>query len=102
MTDGRGENQSRKPENLEAVDSALARAGINNEQRLQIYKILAAILHLGNIVFEEKISTEKCRISELTKKHFECSAHLLNIEPRLLEIALLTRTIEPKYSETIM
>lgn len=59
---------------------------------MQIYRILAAILHLGNVVFEEKFSG-KCTISELSRVHIEHSARLLEINVKILESALLTRTI---------
>lgn len=102
LTDGKGAHRSKIPEKFEIVDVALTCAGISDKQKLEIYKILAAILHLGNVFLEENISTGKCQISELTKIHFESAAHLLNIEQRLLETALLTHTIEPKSFDKIM
>lgn len=89
-------------ENLETVDRALESVGISHEERNRIYKILAAILHLGNVDIEEEISSEKCKISELSKIHLKHTAKLLNIEQQTLEIALLTRTIEINGSNQIM
>ncbi|XP_055308258.1 uncharacterized protein LOC129572340 [Sitodiplosis mosellana] len=68
---------------------------------MQMYRILAAILHLGNIEFEEKLS-EKCEISELSRVHLEQSARLLKIDENILKSALLTRSIIVNGSDIIM
>lgn len=36
-----------------ATDSALAHFGVNDNERFAIYRIVAAVLHLGNISFED-------------------------------------------------
>lgn len=89
-------------ENLETVDRALESIGISHDERNRIYKIIAAILHLGNVDIEEENSFEKCKISELSKIHLQHTANLLNIGHQTLETALLTRTIEVNGSNPIM
>lgn len=79
----------------------MASAGIPTAQRNDLYTILAAILHLGNIVLEE-ISESKCKISNSSRDHFENAARLLNIDQHTFETALLTRTLEVKGSEPIV
>lgn len=84
------------------VDRTLAIAGIPDEKRKQIYKVLAAVLHIGNVVIEENVKSGKCQISEPSRIHFEHAAHILNIEQQFLETTLLTHTIEVNGSEQIM
>lgn len=68
--------------------------GISSEKRTNIYKILGAILHLGNVNLEVNNTTEKCQISNLSRHHFEYAARLLNIDQQLLERTIFTRRIE--------
>lgn len=84
------------------MDKALERIGISHNERHRIYKILAAILHLGNVEIEDEIGSDKCKISEQSRKHLKCAAILLDIEQEVLEIVLLTRSIDVKGSEPIM
>lgn len=89
-------------ENLEVLDRALSSVAISREMRIHIYKVLSAILHLGNVVFEENRLSGKCQISQPSKFHFECTANLLNMSYTTLQTALLTRTIEINGSDQIM
>lgn len=75
-------------------------AGILHGEKMEIYKILAGILHIGNVVFEENISG-KCEITEQTRIHFKFAANLLNVDESTLERALVTHSIEINGSETI-
>lgn len=86
--------KSSTSENFEAVNRALERVGVSNEKIMRIYRILAAILHLGNIAIKDDNSSSKCEILQVTRFHFEITADLLNIEQQTLETALLTRDIE--------
>lgn len=81
---------------LDVVDRLLNSAGMSYEERIQIYSNLAAIIHLGNIVFAENVPEEKIQISDQSINHFENVARLLEIDKQQLEKALLTRTIEVK------
>lgn len=79
---------------FEAVDGLLTSAGIPCEERMQIYRTLAAILHLGNVVLEETFPEGKIQISYQTIDHLKNVARLLKIDWLALEKAVLTRTIE--------
>lgn len=68
---------------------------------MRIYKILAAILHLGNVDFEGSSMEEELKVSINTKNHFEYASQLLNVEPKLLERSLLMREIEVDGFDTI-
>lgn len=85
---------------FQTVDENLEAVGIKSEERMQIYRILSAILHLGNIVFEEK-SSGKCEISAQSRTHLEHTVNLLKIDEKSLESALLSRTITVNISEKI-
>lgn len=47
------------------VDKALSNLGIKPEDRLSVYTTVAAVLHLGNVVFEENPDDVKGRVIEL-------------------------------------
>ncbi|XP_062306688.1 unconventional myosin-VIIa [Osmerus eperlanus] len=58
----------------------------------EISKLLAAILHLGNVAFEATISNnmESCEI--LSSSHFTVASSLLEVDPRALETSLIQRS----------
>lgn len=84
------------------MDSSLASCGIPISERQRIYEILAAILHLGNICFEESVLTGKCIFTKSSIIHVVSVAKLLGIDQITLESALLTRAIHIKGSDQIM
>lgn len=102
MSDDRGSNSPNNFMRFEEVDKLLAGMDISSEERMKIYSVLAAILHLGNVIIEENVSEDKCVISNLSVGHFENAARLLNIDQHTLETALLTRTIEVNGLDPIM
>lgn len=44
---------------FQVCDSAMAHLGISNEDRHSIYTLVASVLHLGNITFEENTDDTK-------------------------------------------
>lgn len=84
------------------IDKALINIGVSNEERIKIYKTLAAILHLGNIDFEENSLSEGCQIAASTKNHFTYATQLLGIEQEILEEYLLKRRMEFTKFEPIL
>lgn len=92
----------RDSQNLQKIDSSLANCGVSSFERQRIYKILAAILHLGNISFKEIESNEECIFSESSIVHVVSVAQMLDIDQTTLESALLKRTINVKESDQIM
>lgn len=69
---------------------------------MKIFKVLAAILHLGNINFDSDLTTGRCQIVHNTKNHFCYAAQLSEIEQKIVETSLLTRKIEVQGSDPIM
>lgn len=57
---------------------------------MPIYSLLAAILHLGNVSFENG-DTDSAQIAEDSSESFECAANLLKISNEELKDALLNR-----------
>lgn len=61
-----------------------------------------AILHLGNVVFEDNLLGDGCQIADYTANHFRCAAQLLEMDQTHLEMSLLTRKIEVNGSDSIV
>lgn len=56
---------------FEFTDKALKHFGVNDTDRLAIYQIVAAILHLGNVVFEDSPEDSRggCRVQGNLKSY---------------------------------
>lgn len=93
MSNCRACNNLNIAQDLEALDKELTCIGTSHVERIQIYKILAAILHLGNIEIEETNSGES-QISETSRIHLKHMSNLLNIEQQIIEKSLITRSID--------
>lgn len=85
----------------EQTSKALANFGVTEEQKFDIYSIVAAVLHLGNVSFTDEddsgpgISSDKSSGSKLKNKQAEQSlattARLMGLDKDLLQQSLLTR-----------
>lgn len=73
-------------------DQILNNLGLTQNEKTQIYKSLAAILHLGNTEFINVESNAK--ILESSRIHMENAAKLLRISSDDLENSLRLRSIE--------
>lgn len=102
MSDRCGRYHTKKFQDFAAVDRALSNVGVSSEDKLQIYEILAGILHLGNVIFEEDTTSGKCKVADRTKNHIKYAAELLRIDQQVLEASLLTRDLEVNGSDSIM
>lgn len=72
-------------DDFNALDQALGNV------KLPIYGLLAAILHMGNVNFENDDSGY-AQIAENSNESFECTANLLKMSKTQLKDALLNRT----------
>eukprot|EP00002_Diphylleia_rotans_P028380 TRINITY_DN572_c0_g1_i1.p1 TRINITY_DN572_c0_g1~~TRINITY_DN572_c0_g1_i1.p1 ORF type:complete len:1047 (+),score=203.16 TRINITY_DN572_c0_g1_i1:61-3201(+) len=72
--------------------------GFDKDAQLQIFRIIAAILHLGNITFvdEEAKEVGQHNTKVQNTQALELCASLLRIQPELLERSLTTRTVTTK------
>lgn len=79
-------------DHFKRVDAILTNLGITTTEKDIIYKIIASILHLGNIEFE--CADFGASVKGSTKLHVAIVAQLLGLSPDDLNNALLYRTIE--------
>ncbi|KAB7501722.1 Unconventional myosin-VI, partial [Armadillidium nasatum] len=79
-----------------AVDKALSNLGIDPQDRLAIYTTVAAVLHLGNIFFEENPEDVKggCMVSPGCEQSLSIAAELMGVDPEELNQALLARVMQ--------
>lgn len=79
---------------FEVIDSTLNQFGLLKEQKIALYKVIAAILHLGNVDFQDH--DEGCQVIEAEKKSLNNAANLLGIDARTLSESIMTRSINEK------
>ncbi|XP_015792688.1 unconventional myosin-VI-like [Tetranychus urticae] len=78
-----------------ATDKALSHFGVND--RLAIYKVVASVLHLGNIAFEESPDDTRggCQVKTGSSwTSLETAASLIGIEAEELQQCLLSRIMQ--------
>lgn len=92
---------SKRFHNFAKLNGALKNIGLNQNETKEIYKVLAAILHIGNIIFEEKSTTGELGISDGTRIHLDYACQLLNVLPKTLETSFLMRGIEINGSDAV-
>nr|XP_033192922.1 myosin heavy chain 95F isoform X1 [Bombus vancouverensis nearcticus]XP_033192923.1 myosin heavy chain 95F isoform X1 [Bombus vancouverensis nearcticus]XP_033192924.1 myosin heavy chain 95F isoform X1 [Bombus vancouverensis nearcticus] len=87
-------------EGFNAIDqekaTALTRLGLTEAERMEIYTMVAAVLHLGNITFEDNPEDTKggSRISSNSEKAVLMSAKLLAVDPEELRQALVSKVMQ--------
>ncbi|XP_046820082.1 myosin heavy chain 95F isoform X1 [Vespa crabro] len=87
-------------EGFNAIDqeraTALTRLGLTDAERMEIYTMVAAVLHLGNITFEDNPEDTKggSRISPNSEKAVLMSAKLLGVDPEELRQALVSKVMQ--------
>ncbi|CAH0558642.1 unnamed protein product [Brassicogethes aeneus] len=83
-------------EDFNKLDQALSRIGLNKCEKLQIYSTVAAVLHLGNIEFEDDPEDTRggCRVSTTNEKSLQIASHLLEIDSGDLRQALVSRVMQ--------
>eukprot|EP00924_Labyrinthula_sp_SR-Ha-C_P004132 maker-scaffold_3-snap-gene-15.26-mRNA-1 protein AED:0.07 eAED:0.07 QI:107/0.5/0.33/1/1/1/3/0/1026 len=76
----------------EEVIDAMPKVGITEAIKEQLFTIVAAILHIGNIQFKAK--EKKCVVDSGSKDSLNMASQLLQVKPKDLEFALTTRSRE--------
>lgn len=81
-------------EDFTATDQALSHFGVTD--KLAIYKVVASVLHLGNISFEDNPDDNKggCQVRADSRPALQTAAHLIGIEVDELEQSLLSRVMQ--------
>ncbi|ETN65262.1 myosin vi [Anopheles darlingi] len=85
-------------EDFRQLDEALGRLGLSETERVQIYSLVAAVLHLGNIRFEENPEDTKggCRITNDSEASLIVTARLIGLDASELRQALMSRVMTSK------
>ncbi|KXJ78953.1 hypothetical protein RP20_CCG002831 [Aedes albopictus] len=80
------------------LDQALTRLGLSETQKFEIYGLVAAVLHLGNIHFEDNPEDAKggCRVSQNSEKALAITANLIGLDSFELRQALVSRVMQSK------
>lgn len=89
---------SQQDTNFLKIDEQLATFGLTRDERECVYKLLAGILHLGNIEFESS-DDDSCRIAITSEDTYKTVAQLLSIELSVLESNLIYRKFVVKGSK---
>ena len=82
---------------FKVMDAALTNFGILGEEKANVYKIVAAVLHLGNVSFEESPDDKKggCRIQEgVSAESSKLASSLIGVDANELNQCLLTRIMQ--------
>ncbi|ESO83449.1 hypothetical protein LOTGIDRAFT_133465 [Lottia gigantea] len=77
-------------------NEAMTKMGINNEDRLGIFTIVASVLHLGNISFEENHEDTKggCMITKAAEDSLVTAAGLIGVNKEELRESLTSRVMQ--------
>ncbi|XP_036773344.2 unconventional myosin-VI isoform X3 [Manis pentadactyla] len=74
--------------------TAMKRIGLDDEEKLDLFRVVAGVLHLGNIDFEEAGSTSGgCNLKNQSAQSLEHCAELLGLEEEDLRVSLTTRVM---------
>uniref|UniRef100_A0A4X2L8N5 Unconventional myosin-VI n=1 Tax=Vombatus ursinus TaxID=29139 RepID=A0A4X2L8N5_VOMUR len=74
--------------------TAMKKIGLDDEEKLDLFRVVAGVLHLGNIDFEETGSTSGgCNLKNKSTQSLECCAELLGLDQDDLRVSLTTRVM---------
>lgn len=83
-------------EDFNAVDSTLSELNFTDQMKFALYNLLACILHLGNIQFQENVEGNVDFADQSSTIWFDLCADLLHTEPQTLKNALFHRRLGVK------
>ncbi|XP_006897025.1 PREDICTED: unconventional myosin-VI isoform X2 [Elephantulus edwardii] len=74
--------------------TAMKKIGLDDEEKLDLFRVVAGVLHLGNIDFEEAGSTSGgCNLKNKSSQSLEYCAELLGLDQDDLRVSLTTRVM---------
>ncbi|XP_055964635.1 unconventional myosin-VI isoform X1 [Sorex fumeus] len=74
--------------------TAMKKIGLGDEEKLDLFRVVAGVLHLGNIDFEEAGSTSGgCNLKNKSAQSLEYCAELLGLDQDDLRVSLTTRVM---------
>ncbi|GFY96251.1 myosin family protein with Dil [Actinidia rufa] len=83
-----------------ATRKAMHIVGISEDEQEAIFRVVAAILHLGNIEFEKGKEEDSSAIKKETRFHLDMTAELLKCDPKSLEDALIKNVLKARKEVT--
>jgi len=83
-------------EDFTNMDNALSRLGLSDVERLNIYTMVASVLHMGNVAFEDNPEDKKggCKVCADSEKSLTIAARLMGVDPGELRQALVSRVMQ--------
>lgn len=80
------------------LDEALSRLGMSETTKLEIYALVAGVLHLGNINLEENPEDVcgGCQVSKSSEPSLLITSKLLGVDSFELRQALVSRVMQSK------
>ncbi|KAK3696816.1 hypothetical protein RRG08_016866 [Elysia crispata] len=77
-------------------DAAMKHLGFGDQERLGIYGLVAAILHLGNVAFDDNSDDAKggCCVSKSAEESLAMAASLLGVDKEELRDSLISRVMQ--------
>ncbi|XP_059157656.1 unconventional myosin-VI-like [Physella acuta] len=83
-------------QDFNVCDAAMKHLGFKDEERLGIYALVAAILHLGNISFEDNADDAKggCKVVKAAEDSLQMAASLLSVDKDELRDSLISRVMQ--------
>ncbi|KRX63935.1 Unconventional myosin-XV [Trichinella sp. T9] len=92
---------SREENNFELLENALEIIKITLDQRHYIFRLLSAILHLGNIYFEEQTEDGNRKLVIANPNEVQWVAYLLQMDPDEITHRLTTKVIESRDQKVV-
>ncbi|XP_064488667.1 unconventional myosin-VI-like isoform X2 [Ornithodoros turicata] len=78
------------------LDRALKLMGLSDEERINIYVVVATVLHLGNVTFEECPDDTRggSQVAATSEPSLKAAAGLMGVDPEELRQSLLSRVMQ--------
>lgn len=82
-------------EDFQRLHQALSRVGLTEEEKKAVYSVVGAVLHLGNVEFEEEGGARGgCRVAPHSEGALGGAAALLGVDAAELRMALVSRLMQ--------
>ena len=82
--------------NFQSLDRDLGNIGMSSAERMSVYTTIAAILHIGNISFEDDPDDNRggCRVTDQSEASLQITASLMGLDCDELRRALTARVMQ--------
>uniref|UniRef100_A0A8C5CCM1 Unconventional myosin-VI n=1 Tax=Gadus morhua TaxID=8049 RepID=A0A8C5CCM1_GADMO len=79
---------------FERMCEAMKRIGLDDTEKLNLFRVVAGVLHLGNLDFEETGSSSGgCILQDQSSQTLQCCAELLGLDEEDLRVSLTSRVM---------